>query len=204
MKRSVFFASILAITLVAGGSAFAQAGGYYYVAYFSNANTVGAPDATLRFVNDGAASTAVVQDSPNGTLSASLYVFDDSQEMQECCNCTVSADGLLSESVNNNLTSNTLTGGRAERTRGVIKIISSLNPDPTANVLRTGLRGTITHLQASSTSSANGFYYVTETPVARSNLSNVELQDLEITCGFVMYLGSGQGVCSCTPEGSDF
>jgi len=43
--------------------------------------------------------------------------------MQECCSCGVSPDGLLSESVDNNLAGNSLT--RKINQRGAIKIISS-------------------------------------------------------------------------------
>lgn len=203
MKKILLFA--IALMLLSASTAFAQGDGtFYFVTYFSNANTAGAPDGTLRLINDGSPSTALGKGfQPNGTLYASIYTFDDSQQMQECCNCLVSPDGLLSESVDNNLMSNTLTGGYEETNRGVIKIISTTNPDPTNNVLKTGLRGTMTHIQA-PVSPGNALYYVTESPLARSNLSSAEIQDLQITCGFVMYLGSGQGVCSCTPEDSDF
>lgn len=211
MKKSGLLVLLTVFILLLAGHAFAQGDGtYYFVTYFSNANTVGAPDGTLRLVNDGSHSTSAGSTGldPNGTLYASIYTFDDSQQMQECCNCQITADGLLSESVDNNLMSNTLTGGHEETVRGVIKIISGTNPDPTNNVLKTGLRGTMTHIQASpitTVSSVTGYkYYVTESPLARSNLSSAEIQDLQMTCGFVEYLGSGQGICSCVPEGSDF
>lgn len=189
---------------MAAGTAFAQGDNTrYFVTYFSNANTVGSFDSVLRLVNDGDTSTAVTAGVPNGTMYASFYVFDDSQEMQECCNCLISADGLLSESVNVNLTSNTLTG-REETSRGVIKILSSTRNDPTNNVLRPGLRGSITHMQATSIGPSTGPFLVSETQLADSNLVPAERQDLEITCGFVITLGSGYGVCSCTPEDQDY
>ena len=195
----------LAVTLL-GGNAFAQQArnSFYYVTYFSNANTRGTPDAVLRLVNDGDTSTAEVEGQPNGTMYASIYVFDDGQAMQECCNCSISADGMLSESVNINLTSNTLTG-REENTRGVIKVVGGTHGDPTNNVWKTGLRGTMTHIQAGiAVPGVVASSYVTETPLSESNLTAVELQDLQQTCGFVITLGSGYGVCSCTPEDHDF
>jgi hypothetical protein len=196
--------STMAVTLLAGGNAFAQhQDGPYLVAYFSNANTSQAPDGVLRLVNDGDASTAETAGLPNGTLFASIYTFDDSQVMQECCNCSVSADGMLSESVNINLTSNTLTG-RLETSRGVIKILSSLSNDPTNNVRKRGLRGSITHIQSTTNVPSVGPFFVTETNLATSNLAPTEQQDLEMTCGFVITLGSGFGTCSCTPEDQDF
>jgi hypothetical protein len=199
-KLGLFCLPVLAITLLLGGNAFAQNKGdnsYYFVTYFSNANTAGAPDATLRIVNDGDASTSQKEGQPNGLMGAEILVFDDSQELQECCGCLISADGLLSESVNNELTANTLTGRPV--TRGVIKIVGvSLVSDKFAP----GLRGTMTHIQA--TPGPNGLYSVTEAPLADSNLSTAELDALEQLCSFTFTLGSGQGICSCTEEDEDF
>src|SRR6202040_4418143 len=90
---------MLAIALVLGvvsGTAVAQDNSTYALTYFSNANITGAPDATVRVINDG---------NTGGDLCAAFYVFDDSQEMAECCSCPVSADGLISESVNRYLLS---------------------------------------------------------------------------------------------------
>ena len=199
---------ILAITLLLGGNAFAQNVGdssVFFVMYYSNANTTGAPDEVLRLINDGDQSTAEYEGIPNGNLWASIYVFDDSQEMQECCNCSVSANGLLSESVNKQLTANTLTG-REETSRGVIKAISSATNDPTANKVEPGLRGWATHVQGTQNIPEAGPWFVTETKLADSNLATAELTALEETCGFVMALGrdGGYGVCSCRPEHADF
>ena len=55
-KLGLLLLPILAITLMLGGNAFAQSVGDwsdYFVTYYSNANTSGAPDGTLRIVNDG-------------------------------------------------------------------------------------------------------------------------------------------------------
>jgi hypothetical protein len=204
-KLTLFLLAALAVTLIAGGTAFAQGdNSVYFVAYFSNANTTGAPDGVLRLVNDGDASTGETAGVLNGKLYASLYVLDDSQVMQECCNCGLTPDGLLSESVNKNLMSNTLTAGYLETNRGVIKVISGTNNDPTNNVLKPGLRGWITHIQAASNLPETAPFYVSETRLADSNLSASEKEDLEMTCGFVKYLGSGQGICSCSLEDNDF
>jgi len=201
MKHLGFLMLILAMTLMVGGTALAQGdNSAYFVTYYSNANTTKAPDATLRIINDGDQSTTEIEGVPNGNLWASIYVFDDSQELQECCNCYVSSNGLLSESVNKELTSNELTG-RAETSRGVIKVISSASNDPTNNVVVPGLRGWMTHIQAGATT---GTYNETETPLADSNLVSAEQQALQMSCSFAFTLGSGYGVCSCTPEDHDF
>ncbi|MFZ0796464.1 MAG: hypothetical protein WCA13_03545 [Terriglobales bacterium] len=197
---------VLVIVLMLGGTASAQNVGdnsAYFVTYFSNANTTGAADEVLRIVNDGDASTSEIEGVPNGTLWASLYVLDDGQILQECCNCEVTADGLLSESVDKQLTSNTLTG-RLETSRGIVKVISSATNDPTNNTLAPGLRGTMTHIQATSNIPETGPFFVTEAPLADSNLSSAEKTALEQSCAFTFTLGRGYGTCSCTPEDQDF
>jgi len=222
-KRLVFLFSILAIAMTLGGTASAQkarvtglgqktggtapgqnTGGnapaqpagdssVFFVAYYANANTSGAPDQTVRIINDG---------DIGASLWASFYVFDDSQEMQECCSCGVSPDGLLSESVDNNLAGNSLT--RKINQRGAIKIISSSvaagGPVNYTNTPTAGLRVWSTQIQ-----SAAGSYGVTENFAARSNLVSSEETLVETLCFYINLLGgSDQGDCSCTPEGQSF
>ena len=207
MKRVGFVFVMLVIAMI--GTAVAQTEGpagdfsYYFVTYFSNGNTSGAPDAVLRLINDGDYSTAQTEGKPNGNLWASIYVFDDSQELQECCNCFISPDGLLSESLNKELMANTLTG-RDETSRGVIKVISTYNDDPTNNYPFPGIRGWMTHIQAASNIPEKGPFYVTETKLADANLVSAEECALETSCSYAITLGSGYGVCSCTPEDHDF
>ena len=198
MKRlGLLLFLILAVALM-GGNALAQNVGdnsVFFVTYFSNANTSGAPNAAVRFINDGSVGNGA-------NLWADYYVFDDSQELQECCSCEVTADGIDSQWVNaastDSLTGNTLTGKTL--TRGVIKVISDSagnadSPTPTA-----GLRGFAVHVQALTKSA----YGVTETKVADSNLTASELGTLGQLCTYAQLLGSGSGVCSCTPEDHDF
>lgn len=190
-KLGVLLLPTLAVVLLAG-SAFAQVGdrSVYFVTYFSNALTPGAPDQTVRAINDG---------DTGGNLWASFYVFDDSQELTECCSCVTTPDGLLSESVNAELLSNPLTGKRI--TRGVIKLISSTTGNAgTGNTPVPGLRAWATHAQ--HTLGAN--YSLTETPFADSNLTASEQSTLQNLCSFAIQLGSGTGVCTCTPEDHDF
>ncbi|MGB6814217.1 MAG: hypothetical protein WBE23_15045, partial [Candidatus Sulfotelmatobacter sp.] len=199
--------SVLAISLmlgIASGNALAQGdNSVYFVTYYSNARTAGAPNAVLRLINDGDKSTTSTEGVPNGNLWASIYVFDDSQEFQECCSCEVTPDGLTSEWTNTELLGNSLTG--KINTRGVIKVVSSsTNPgDPTNNTLAPGIRGWMTHIQATGQAGAAA-YALTETSLADSNLSSTENGDLENLCSYAITLGSGRGTCSCTPEDHDF
>jgi hypothetical protein len=193
---------VLMIALLLGGTALAQNVGdnsVYFVTYFSNEVQGDVRDQTVRIINDG---------DTGANLWATFYTYDDSQEMQECCSCEVSPDGLLSESVRNNLTNNPLTGIRVSR--GAIKIISSSvnagGPNFT-NTTMPGLRGWATHLQSVRNQYPYGpeAYSQTETALADSNLGSSDKTLQEELCFFIHLLGGGhQGVCSCTPEDLDF
>ena len=230
-KLGLLLFAVLAITLMLGGNALATPpinqgdNSAYFVTYYSNANTSGVPDATLRIVNDGGAAcadggttssnTICVEFDDIGTLRAAIYVFDDSQELRSCCACQITSDGMLSESVNKELTSNEFTG-RGEMTRGVLKVISSVTGDPTAPVPVPGLRGWMTHIQATTSTFPapgagnrvnaveKGPWFVTEDAVADSNLSQTEYLNLGALCSYGLTIGSGYGLCPCTLEDYDF
>ncbi len=186
---------MLAIALMmafASGTASAQSAAVtgdassYFVTYFSN-NVAAAPDETVRFINDG---------DTGGNLWAAFYVFDDSEELTECCACVITPDGLLAESVKTQLTAAPLTG--KVPTRGVIKVIASNNPDPTATVPTAGLHGWATHIQVVKGTT----YAITETAFADANLVAGEKSLLQSLC---FYDGLLSGLpCTCTPEDHDF
>lgn len=189
---------VLAIALMLGGNALAQNVGdnsVYFTTYYAN-NVAAAPDATVRIINDG---------DTGANLWAAFYVFDGSQELTECCACVITPDGVLSESVQTELTANPLTGNK--NTRGVIKVISSsvatARPTNFTNTPTAGLRVWSTYIQRHTPTA--GAFYVTETEAADSNLASSEKTWLETLCFYVNLLGGGrQGVCTCTPEDADF
>jgi hypothetical protein len=47
-------------------------------------------------------------------------------------------------------------------------------------------------------------YLMVEHPLADSNLTSFHQSELQNLCSFAITLGSGAGVCSCTPKGEDF
>ena len=184
--KKVMFLTLVALLVAVSGNAFAQGdNSVYFVTYYSN-NVTAAPDETVRFINDG---------DSGANLYAAFYVFDDSQELAECCACVITPDGLLSESVRSNLTANPITGKVPKV--GVIKTISSSSSDPTNVKPVSGLRGWATHIQAKGST-----YYVTETPVADSNLTSTEQTLLQNLCYYSTAL-SGKP-CTCTPEDQNF
>jgi hypothetical protein len=184
----------LAVGMVlAVGTATAQ--DYVYdVGYFTNANAAGSPAAQLRLTNDGADGAA--------NLCANIYVFDTTEEMEECCSCLVTANGYLDLSVNTNLLGNILDHG-TKPTRGIIKEVSSTVPpsgcSPVSYTVYPGIKGWLTHIQKGATS---GAFSITETTLTDSTLSATELDfNLQETCSFVQSLGTGTGVCSCEEAG---
>ncbi len=170
----------------------AQDNSVYFVSYYSNANTTGAPDGIVRAVNDG--STAA-------NMWADIYLFDDSQELQTCCGCLITPDGLISESVNNQLTPYALTGKINKR--GVLKIVSSSTPPdqngfPVSFTPTPGIRVWGTHIQAA----ANGTFAVTETRFADADLGATEASLLTNLCYYDELLSGNS--CNCTKEDHAF
>jgi len=192
---------VLAITVIAlmfSGSALAQGDNtYYFVTYYSN-NVSGAPDGTVRIINDGSYT------GDGGYLAADIYVFNNDQQLVTCGACWISADGILSEDVKTQLTNNPLQGAAQIPTNGVIKVISDPWGDPyTPPAGYSGLRGWATHIQRATPTS--GAYATTETQFSDSNLSSTEQLLLGDLCYFALVeLGSGQGTITCTAEDHDF
>src|SRR5271166_7110438 len=104
MKRKSLAIALIVVGICTLGviSASAQLDGVLSVNYFANNGVSGAPDATVRVTNPGAAD--------GDLLCAMVYVFDNDQQMSECCGCLETADGLRTFSVTKDLTSNPLTG----------------------------------------------------------------------------------------------
>jgi hypothetical protein len=157
------------------------------VSYFSHANTSGFADSNLRLSNPGATG---------GNLCAEIYVFDQDQQLSECCGCLASPDGLLTLSVNSDLTGNPLTGNKSRT--GVIEIVSADVPatvscDPSAITPNGELLAWSTNAQAKSGSAIA----LTESSFQLSPLGDADLAALQSQCSLVATLGGGHGVCSC-------
>jgi hypothetical protein len=125
--------------------------------------------------------------------------------MSECCGCFVSANALLTLSVNNNLTSNPLLGSRLHT--GVIKILSAAPivprvcsaSDITASGPGPGLRAWATHIQNRIGTTTPANFPETEGESQAATLGNGEVADLFEDCLVLTELGSGAGLCTCPP-----
>ncbi|HUO25662.1 MAG TPA: hypothetical protein VMU61_08345 [Candidatus Aquilonibacter sp.] len=147
--------------------------------YFSNANTAGAPDGTVRITNPG---------TSGGNLWAAIYVFDPNQELTECCECLLTPDGLRTLSVNSDLTGNPLTG--VTLSTGVIKTVSTTGVNAARLYPVAAIRSWGTHIQ-------NSNFAVTETASQDATFSAAEQARLQAECAAIELDGSGKGICSC-------
>lgn len=187
-RTTMLVVCTLALTLCAVYATASEPADTLKVDYFANANTAGAPDGTLRLTNAGSSGV---------NLCADIFVYDASQELSECCSCLITPNGLLTLSVNKNLTANPLTG--VTLTTGTVSIVSAKTvggacPLPTSAIGPTsGIRGWGTHIQSTN-------FTITETSSQDATLSNGEIGVLQNDCFAVNLIGSGKGLCSCPAE----
>jgi hypothetical protein len=169
--------------------------------YFFLADSV-VPDETVRVVNPGIQSTP----STLGTMCANIYVFDQSQELKECCSCPVTANGTLRLSVNKDLTANPGNGKPFFLGQGTLSVIpgtvpstglcdaSNVSPAPDLSVWAThigfGAAPTSTGLSTSGVG-------VIESEAADLSLSGTQMTNFISLCGFIESNDSGTGICTC-------
>jgi len=149
-------------------------------------------DTTVYITNVGTQTGSTAD--PSGDLCAMIYVFEPDQQLAECCGCKITPDGLLTLSVNNDLTNNPLTD--TTLTTGAIKIVSSTGPCNAAKpVPAAGIRAWVTHYQDPPAD------FLTETPFSDATLSAGELSNLAAECKILQTEGSGAGICRCSNGG---
>jgi len=91
-------------------------------------NVGGGGDNIIRLINPNGAANANLAGAQTNTICAMIYVFDDDEEMGECCGCPLSSAQLATFSVEHNLTSNWgLAGGPegGDHGNGAIAIIAA-------------------------------------------------------------------------------
>ena len=200
-KTIILTLLVLSLAFLASAQSFEE--GVYSLNYYSNRNNSAGADQTVRIINPGTHGTPISADE--GTLCANIYVFDSTQEMLECCGCKVTANGILQLSILKDLTQDPLTGFPAPNS-GVIKLVSGLAGkvcDPTSVVTYPTLLAWQTHVQQPT----QGTFVTTEDAFKAAPLKTdkemapdpalVEFDFLQQACSFVIYLGSGKGVCKC-------
>jgi hypothetical protein len=145
------------------------------------------PDTTLRIANPGLSGT---------DLCAMIYVFDQKQQLVECCGCSVSLDGLLVLSLRNDLLANPLTGIKS--IDGAVDVIAADHAgNPQCDASSISPSGILAAWSTNLASAGNGAYTILEDNAALSPLGDQQLSASQAQCSFVRTLGSGQGTCSC-------
>jgi hypothetical protein len=201
VKRHILVvAAVMATSMVLfSNAAMAQAADSYQVNYFANRNNSTGFDQIVNITNPGLQGSPL--SSNEGMLCANIYVFAADQQMTECCACPITADGLLTLSLNSNLTGNPVTS--VAPNSGMIKVVSSTSAgtcDPESisagadSPVVPDLRAWGTHLVQTTP----GTLFTTETSFWTAPLSADEANFLPSTCRFIQYLGSGKGLCTCS------
>ena len=144
-------------------------------------------DGTVRLTNPGLTS---------GSLCAMVYVFDQNQELNECCGCTVTDSGLRSMSLILDLTANPLTGKKPQT--GVIKVVpSDLGQNSLCDPGSLAPAGVILGWGSNVQVLSSGTFQVTETKFVMAPLNVGETTNLVNECNFIEQSASGHGICSC-------
>jgi len=198
--------------VIYGGPGHSGGDGDELVRLLNVGNFITAVIATPVAASDSAVTGFVIEP---GELCANIYVLDDDQELQECCSCPVTADGVRTLSTINDLTSNPAFHN-AKMSVGAIKVIGSIgrctSPTTAANLisagvdsfagigLAEGLKGWINHSETIASNLPPSFAFVTSTSVdefANAPLDSGELFQLTNNCRLNVAQASGAGVCTC-------
>jgi len=185
-------------------------------------NVEGLGDNIIRLINPNGAANGNLAGAKPQTVCAMIYVFDDDQEMGECCGCPLSSTQLATFSVEHNLTSNWgLSGGSegGDHGNGSIAIIASA---PNTTILTPGgggaaanggcdptnvpgysvaagannLLGSITHDQAIPDHAG-----ITEVGLSDDcHGEAINLVYLQTQCGALVGNGTNGGICTCPTE----
>lgn len=187
--------SALAV-LVLPTALFAQSDAYQ-TRYASNLN-VG--DSVINITNTGAVNGY----SPAGDICVNVYAYGPRENIQSCCSCLTTPNGLYSLSARRDLISNTLSGRVPARVPTSILIkLTATRPigggcdAASPGEFLPGIRAWGTTLHATPSG-----YAVTETAFANGGGSSSEFAKLSLQCSEVQELGSGFGICaSCRVGG---
>jgi len=170
----------------------------FSITYFDTTITTPTPNETIRIVNPG------IQSTPSTTpdLCANIYVFDATQELEECCSCDITANGSLALSITTNLTSNPDNG--VAITSGTIAVIPGTGacdprtPNPAPDLAVWG-----THLAPGVNRAGAVNAAVVETRAEDLTLSGNEETELAGLCSMIYANDSGFGICSCEGDVTD-
>jgi uncharacterized protein YjdB len=177
----------------ATGTATATVTPLMYASYYSLINSAASGiDGTLYIINPG----LTVSDTNSGNLCAMIYVFDQSQELNECCGCPVSDSGLRTLSLVSDLTANTLTG-KSPNAGAIILVPSDIASNPQCNAGSLAPTGILNAWETNVQNTDPANPTLTEAPYDAIALDSGNQTFLSMMCTLMQALGSGSGTCSC-------
>ena len=187
--------------------------------YYDVGENTGVGDNILRLVNPvGSANSAI---APSRNLCAMIYVFDDDQEMGECCGCSITPAQMATFSVEDDLISNwglptsrgsdndsgtiairsaapnqnnclsPVTGKKSPACNGGCDPATGFNDDP-------ALLGSITHPQLIEPGTVGSLTEVELFADAQGDPTNRTY--LIRQCGALVGNASGAAICTCPEE----
>ena len=168
-----------------------------FVNYFDRADAQTANiDGTVYLTNPGLTAGS----SAAGKLCAMIYVFDQNQEMNECCGCSVSDSGFRSLSLLNDLTSNPLTG-TPPAAGAILMVPSNFQQNPQCSASSLSPNGVISGWETNVQGVPSGTPQITETNFSSASLNSASAANLAALCSIIQSQGGGQGICTCGTGG---
>ncbi|MGA9529936.1 MAG: Ig-like domain-containing protein [Terriglobales bacterium] len=168
-----------------------------YVNYFDRIDAQTANiDGTVYLTNPGVTAGS----SAAGKLCAMIYVFDQNQEMNECCGCSVSDSGFRALSLLHDLTSDPLTG-IPPAAGAILMVPSNIQQNPQCSASSLSPNGVILGWETNVQGVPSGSPQITETSFSSASLSSATAANLAAMCGFIQSQGGGQGICTCGKGG---
>ena len=163
-----------------------------FVSYYSLVDAQAAGiDGSLYITNPG----LTAGDASGGNLCAMIYVFDQHQELEECCGCSVSDSGLRTLSLIYDLTANPLTGV-APAAGEIMMVPSDISQNPQCDASSLAPTGVLDAWQT-NVQSVPASPTVTEATMDSVPLTQGNQAFLAGLCGYLETLGSGAGTCTC-------
>src|ERR1041385_5684354 len=101
-KLLVFVGCLLMMASLPAMAQYPVAGPFYYLDYYRNNFPGSAPDQVVTIISSGQHGTPLT--APVGNICANIYVFNNNQEMINCCACAMTTNELASASVQTQLT----------------------------------------------------------------------------------------------------
>ena len=183
--------------------------GSFQTKFFPN---LWAGDSVINIGNTGASArgTTALGSPIGGTLCVNFYAFSPDEEMESCCTCSITPNGVVTTTARHFISRALTLGVPPSLTIKLVATVppiggrcdasSPLPPLPTfpaAGALAPGLIafGTNIHAAPVGGSLTQSTFETTETAFTPASLSTPELTRVASICGFILANGSGFGVC---------